>query len=559
METLEICCQVCHRPGTSVLSLNCATCARNALYEPRLQHVQSLLRKEALGREVEQALTAGKGPRKAPSSTHSSARVTYENATSQLSEVVERTKTVSCHADILQNQGNEIRLDIAKRRAAQEERRIGLTSAKRDLAEQERKAAEPTQKAIVKTKYTWDNLHAETVKSRVFLCREVASLYGLQQKKRRKGVSGRDTYLIGGVPIVDIRDINSKEYVLSSYLPKKMAANRFEDTDPLQITVSTAYLAHLLHLTSHYLAVRLPAEISLPNTAHPYSQIFSPLSSYNNPAIPYPPTKLSPSSSTSNASRITSRARPLYLDKPPLSLATEDPIAYALFIEAITLLAWDVAWLCKTQGLDVSTRSWEDVCAMGKNMWLLFVAPPIRPAISRATSTKTDATTETGSTNTTPSTKPPVTKRSEITQTVGTFVPLLGHFSHGTNHSFLNAAEGSEYMRNWKLASPMRVIQKVKDALVSARMGADWEVLEEGEWEGEALEREEAGKAAAANTNEPIVPKPLLGGKTAESGSPKLGSASPAGGIRRTSETQEEGREKGRSGWMKVKSRGVDG
>ena len=114
-------------------------------------------------------------------------------------------------------------------------------------------------------------------------------------------------------------------------------------------------------------------------------------------------------------------------------------------------------------------------------------------------------------------------------------------------------------MRNWKLASPMRVIQKVKDALVSARMGADWEVLEEGEWEGEALEREEAGKAATANTNEPIVSKPLLGGRTAESGSPKLGGTPPAGGTRRTSDVQEEGREKGKSGWMKVKSRGVDG
>ncbi|MCJ1435852.1 hypothetical protein MMC27_005228 [Xylographa pallens] len=538
METLEICCQVCHRPGTSILSLNCATCARNVLYEPRLQHVQSLLSKEALGREVEHALTAGRNPRSAPYGARSSARISYETSTSQLSEVIERTKTVLDHVDILQDQTKEMRLDVAKRKAAQESRRRALTSAKRDLAEQEGKAMEPIQKAIAKTNFTWDILHAETVKSRVFLCREVASLYGLQQRKRRKGVSGRDTYLIGGVPIVDIRDINN--------------------TDPLQITVSVAYLAHLLHLTSHYLAVRLPAEISLPDAAHPYSQIFSPLSSYNSPAIPYPPTKRSPSSSTSNTSRPTSRARPLYLEKPPLSLATEDPIAYALFIEAITLLAWDVAWLCKTQGLDVSARSWEDVCAMGKNMWLLFVAPPTRPAISRITSTSTDATTKTSSATTTPPIKAPISKPSEITQTAGTFVPFLGHFSHSTNHSFLNAAEGSEYMRNWKLASPMRVIQKVKDALVSARMGADWEVLEEGEWEGEALEREEAGKAAAANTNEPAVPKILLDGTTAEGESPKPGSIFPAGGVRRTSEAQEEGREKGRSGWMKVKSRGVD-
>ncbi|MCJ1404928.1 hypothetical protein MMC11_008154 [Xylographa trunciseda] len=539
METLGICCQICGRSGSSALVLNCATCARNALYEPRLQHVQSLLSKEALGREVEQALTAGKDPKRTPKVAHPSARTAYELSTSKLSEVVERTKTVLSHADILQNQTKEMRLEMAMRKAAQGKCRTALTAAKRDLAEEDAKATEPVQKAITKTNSTWNTLHAETVKSRIFLCREVASLYGLQQRKRKKGISGRDTYLIGGVPIVDIRDINT--------------------ADPLQITVSTAYLAHLLHLTSHYLAVRLPAEISLPNAAHPYPQIFSPLSSYNNPAIPYPAAKQSPSSSTSNTTRPTSRARSLHLERPPLSLATEDPIAYASFIEAITLLAWDVAWLCKTQGLDVSARSWEDVCAMGKNMWLLFVTPPMRPTISRVTTTATDATVTTSSANTTMSAQAPVTKASENTQPAENFVPPLGHFSHGTNHSFLNAAAGAEYMRNWKLASPMRVIQKVKDALVSARMGADWEVLEEGEWEGEALEREEAGKVAATNTNEPFLPKTLFGGKPAESGSPKLGNTAPNGGIRRTSEVQEEAREKGRSGWTKVKSRGVDG
>ncbi|MCJ1387466.1 hypothetical protein MMC18_000309 [Xylographa bjoerkii] len=539
MEALGICCQVCRRPGTNALSLNCPTCARNALYEPRLQHVQSLLSKEALGREVEQALTAGTDSKRIQNGAHPSARIAYDISTSQLSEVVERTNTVLSHAEVLQEQTKQVRLDLAKRKAAQDKCRTALTAAKRDLAEEEAKATEPVEKAITMTNHTWNTLHAETVKSRIFLCREVASLYGLQQKKRRKGVSGRDTYLIGGVPIVDIRDINN--------------------ADPLQITVSTAYLAHLLHLTSHYLAVRLPAEISLPDAAHPYPQIFSPLSSYNNPAIPYPPTKQSPSSSTPNTTRPMSRARPLYFDKSPLNLATEDPIAYASFIEAITLLAWDIAWLCKTQGLDVSSRSWEDVCAMGKNMWLLFVAPPMRPAISRVTSTATDATAKTGSTNTTTYTKAAVTNPSENTQPSGTFVPPLGHFSHGTNHSFLNAAEGGEYMRNWKLASPMRVIQKVKDALVSARMGADWEVLEEGEWEGEALEREEAVKAAAVNQAEPSVPKSLLIGKVAESGSPKLGNVAIIGNNRRVSEGQEDGREKGRSGWMKVKSRGTDG
>ena len=192
-------------------------------------------------------------------------------------------------------------------------------------------------------------------------------------------------------------------------------------------------------------------------------------------------------------------------------------------------------------------------------MWLLFVVPPIRPAISRNPSTITEAAVKTSSTNANTSIKALLTKPSENTQPGETFVPPLGHFSHGTNHSFLSAAEGAKHMSNWKLASPMRVIQKVKDALVSARMGADWEVLEEGEWEGEALEREEVGKIAATNQAEASVPKNLFLGKSAENGSPKLGNAALVAGARRVSEGQEEGREKGRSGWMKVKSRGTDG
>ena len=221
METLGICCQICCRPGTSTFSLKCPTCVRNLLYEPRLQHVKLLLSKEALGREVEQALKAGGDPKDAHSGLsggkcgHPSAGIAYEISTSQLFEVVERTETVLSHVQILQEQTRELRLDIAKRKAAQEKRRITLASVKRDLMEQESKATEPAQKSVATTHHLWDTLHAETIKSRIFLCREVASLYNLQQKKRRKGVSERDTYLIGGVPIVDIRDINSKKYTFS--------------------------------------------------------------------------------------------------------------------------------------------------------------------------------------------------------------------------------------------------------------------------------------------------------------------------------------------------------
>ena len=40
-----------------------------------------------------------------------------------------------------------------------------------------------------------------------------------------------------------------------------------------------------------------------------------------------------------------------------------------------------------------------------------------------------------------------------------------------------------EYMRNWYFASPARLIDRIKSALASERMGAEWEMLEKDEWE----------------------------------------------------------------------------
>ena len=197
-------------------------------------------------------------------------------------------------------------------------------------------------------------------------------------------------------------------------------------------------------------------------------------------------------------------------------------------MDGITLLAWDVAWVCKTQGLDIGGKSWEDVCAMGRNIWLLLVAPP-QAAISRGLIPDKSAPDSRNGTPTKPDTTTvkaldpyPTKKVVEGADAKEHVRP--SHFSHGTNHSFLAAAEGEAFMRSWKLASPVRVIEKVKAALASERMGAEWEMLEDREWADEGKEDD--------------------GARTVE-GDEKVnqGEANTVG-------------EKGRSGWMKVKNRG---
>lgn len=60
---------------------------------------------------------------------------------------------------------------------------------------------------------------------------------------------------------------------------------------------------------------------------------------------------------------------------------------------------------------------------------------------------------------------------------------MLGHYSHGTSHSFLGASEGVEFMKTWKLPPPAKIADKLKSALLGEMANAEWELLEEKEWD----------------------------------------------------------------------------
>ena len=217
----------------------------------------------------------------------------------------------------------------------------------------------------------------------------------------------------------------------------------------------------------------------------------------------------------------------------------DDPLSYATFVEGITLLAWDIAWMCKTQGLEIGRSSWEDVCAMGKNLWQLLLGPP--PSFRRQ---PTERDSPAPATARTPlATAEAVQKPSP---------PNLGHFSHGTAHSFLSASEGVDYMNGWRLQSPVKVIDRVKAMLLSERDGAEWQILEENEWEeGDAPNEPGRDEADKGTTGEETV---LIEGmandvETLGSGNNLVNEA-----IQKSEEDQE--RAKGTSGWTKLKSRG---
>ena len=124
----------------------------------------------------------------------------------------------------------------------------------------------------------------------------------------------------------------------------------------------------------------------------------------------------------------------------------------------------------------------------------------------------------------------------------------MGHYSHGTVHSFLAAAEGMEYMRGWRLQSPVKVIEKVKALLLSERTGAEWEFLEGNEWEEETAPADETALKEVKVEEEAVLVKGRKKEGRLEDERSVMSSVTGLG-----EEADEKG--KGTSGWTKVKSR----
>lgn len=224
----------------------------------------------------------------------------------------------------------------------------------------------------------------------------------------------------------------------------------------------------------HYLAIRLPAEIILPQPEHPLPTIYSLVSSHLHKPAQVPNNNFAqPSSPTSSRHEQPHlpRPRPLHITKPLPILVHEDPATYALFIEGITLLAYNIAWACKSQGIPVGEEGrFDDICDIGRNLYNLLIG----------TKSRTQPPSRASSAQSTPSKN---SKEGSEEEKKSNTEPLMGRYSHGTASHFLGGAEGAEFIRSWKLLSPLKVADKLKSILQNEVANKEWEVLDEGEWE----------------------------------------------------------------------------
>lgn len=209
-------CDICHRSPSERLAFYCTICARNAVYETRIHIAQTLLENEAAGAAVERNIGARKPVvSHGKSSPQTKSRETSTVWTMQRAHVdqaasKEETEHVLSHVEALRKETVAMKAEIARRKAILVKRKADLRSASEALAAREAATIEPLEKGVRRMEHRWDAMHAKTLESRVFLCREAAQLYGLQQRKTKKGATGSASYFIGGIPIADLRDLDSE-------------------------------------------------------------------------------------------------------------------------------------------------------------------------------------------------------------------------------------------------------------------------------------------------------------------------------------------------------------
>ncbi|PBP22456.1 hypothetical protein BUE80_DR006660 [Diplocarpon rosae] len=508
-------CDICFRSGgqgEKKLHFLCPTDARNLLYEPRTQNARILLENDALNLQITSLLSSDEAKQDKDASQTSPPFMGAVFLSAEKDQTVDRTQQIISRADELRAKVELAQQEIAKRRAIISRRNSDLASATNGVDTRRARQSEDVEKATRMIKYKWNQVHSTTASSRIFLCGEAAKLYGLRRARKN---NGGEEYKIGGVPIVDLRCLNT--------------------ASPAQISTALSHIVHLLMLSTHYLAIRLPAEITLPHRDYPLPTIFPIPSSYKYTDVPFPGATPSPSLNTSpvDSRHIESvthpHPRPLFITKPLPLLATEDPSGYGLFLEGISLLAYDVAWVCKSQGVPVGDESsFEDICNIGRNLYNLLIGPKLRSAPSSRA----------------PSAQSTPTKGNRDTDGEGdrskAIVTTMGRYSHGTAHSFLGSAEGTEYIRSWKLLSPIKLVDNLKGKLLSEVANAEWELLDADAW---AVD-DEAGRDAVV-IGDRHEKERILGMQSFMSMRTVVETAETLGG--------EGARKPGTSGWTKLR------
>ncbi|KAG8623654.1 hypothetical protein KVT40_008630 [Elsinoe batatas] len=413
-------CGICSKRFGKQRQPNCPSCVRASMYTPRFEQVNALLDREKLQKQIQTVL---KPPSQLGSSdisstsqivdlTEASRKLEVEQQRSQVRAVESRLEVIREQQQLLKSQIAQAKKDNVARRREQEHKKQRVSDARKKVQADHVAQAELVLSESKRLNNRLAKVHKHTMEGRQKLCMETALLAGLNLKRRRRrdGTISDDRYMIGGISIPDLRELNT---IL-----------------PDIVNASLAQISRLLVTSAHYLAIRLPAELHPPHDGQPNPTIFSLSSSYN---------KLR-----------DGKTRHLFVSKPLPLLAKEDPVIYNNFVEGMVLLAYNIAWLCRSQGL-LHIDTWEGLCNIGKNLYELYFGEhhDLKPGTDEAVQHRL----------------------------------LFGEFSHASAQADLNGAKANSIMQKWELPSLARIQDKLKSHLLTEMSGAEWDMLDEKEWE----------------------------------------------------------------------------
>jgi hypothetical protein len=225
---------------------------------------------------------------------------------------------------------------------------------------------------------------------------------------------------------------------------------------------------------------------------------------------------------------------------PLAKLAKDDPKQYAYFVEGVTLLAWNIAWLCKTQGMS-GFDSDMDICSLGRNMWNLLLSDRLDTSLMTS-----EVSAKAPNGKQLPSDNYPI---------------RFGQLSHGTARSFLSSTDGRNIMKDWHLQSPMRSVSKIRQFLDNELQKAEWEVLQEAEWGVHPEEVQESAVFVAERRQHMQLEPPVRNASAKQPSEPNESASkgtdisvrsvgrSPLQNIKPTTDPPAA------SGWMKLRTR----
>ncbi|WPH02350.1 Hypothetical protein R9X50_00521300 [Acrodontium crateriforme] len=462
-------CDICGQSFSAQRKPLCSSCAKAAVYISRIEQAAALLSRENAHTHIEAVVRPGNDgviaalPHDADWDAISTAVKHHGviRAKAAQETIENRINHITKKAIAVKEQMEAYRTWMSQQKDGILRRREELANESKELQRYKAQAIEPVESAIKKARHRLERLQNKTADARSVLCREAALLGGL---RKTKGNDGHSEYWLGYVEIPDLRRLigkGSQETGAHTSLNSKA----HEDT-----TAAMDNIARLLCSCCQYLAIRLPAEIMLPTVDLSHATILPERSSYkfrdatNSGTTLYQSSNLS--SSKVGAKSVAPRSRPLHLDRPLGQLLKDDAKKFHLFLEGAMLLAWNVAWLCKTQGIG-NVNSFDEVCAIGRNLYQLALKTERTPRRSMPPGSNRSANVE----------NKDAAKRN-------TPCPL-GLFSHGTTHFTLQGSQGIELFQGWRLASSAPLIDKLKSYILNEISGAEWDVVQDDEWDDE--------------------------------------------------------------------------